>query len=121
MKGRLAAAAIFLSAALLIAPSLPRYAITTYRHTLALPGPAGDHIARLEKAGDALWVATFDGGLSCFRKGLWSHWSVSSGLPSDWIDDIRWDGKKLWGAGEKGIFWIEDGKVVRPQGEVFRQ
>lgn len=83
-------------------------------HALGTAGPADGHVVKLVRAGDALWAAHFDRGLSRFEHGVWTRFTVADGLPSDWVDDLAWDGRKLWGATEKGVFWIEEDKVVVP-------
>lgn len=56
----------------------------------------------------------FDRGLSRYQDGGWRHWEEGDGLPSAWIDDLVFDGERLWGATEKGVFWVEDGRVILP-------
>ncbi|MFH1724197.1 MAG: hypothetical protein ABII00_06195 [Elusimicrobiota bacterium] len=90
------------------------------RRRIRREGPADNNITRVLKVEDTLWVATFDKGLSALRDGRWRHWTTEQGLPSDWVDDLHFDGGRLWGAGHKGLFWIEDGRVAIPEGTVFR-
>ena len=84
----------------------------------SLPAP---NISALATGGDALWIGSFDGGLASLASGVWRRWRVADGLPSDWIDDLAFDGEKLWGATEKGVFWIVDGRVARPEAEELRK
>ncbi len=81
---------------------------------LGTAAPADGHVVRLLKADGALWAAHFDRGLSRYKDGVWTRYTVADGLPTDWVDDLAWDGLRLWGATEKGVFWISDGKVERP-------
>lgn len=73
-----------------------------------------ENVSVLAAGPDALWVGHFDGGVSRLNNGEWRHWGLEDGLPSEWVDDLALEGDRLWGATEKGVFWIEDGKVVRP-------
>ncbi len=77
-------------------------------------GPADGHVVKLLRADGALWVGHFDRGLSRLKDGVWRSWTMAEGLPSEWLDDLAWDGVRLWGATEKGVFWIVDAQVVRP-------
>lgn len=88
--------------------------------SLGPAGPADGHVVRLLRGGGALWVGHFDRGLSRWKDGVWRSWGRAEGLPSEWLDDLAWDGRRLWGATEKGVFWIEDEKVVRPPDERLR-
>ncbi len=83
--------------------------------TLGAAGPGDGHVVKLVRAGAALWAAHFDRGLSRLENGIWTRFTTTEGLPSDWVDDIAWDGKRLWGAGERGAFYIEDGVVKKPE------
>lgn len=85
------------------------------------PGLPDGHVVALAKGGGALWVATFDGGLSAYSSGTWRSWSEADGLPSDWLDDVAWDGAKLWAVGDRGVFWVVDGKIVRPEAPALRR
>lgn len=76
-------------------------------------GPADGHITRLLRADGALWVAHFDRGVSRLENGVWRRWGRADGLP-EWVDDLAWDGTRLWVAEEKGVFWIAGERVVRP-------
>ncbi|MDX6768196.1 MAG: hypothetical protein SF051_01580 [Elusimicrobiota bacterium] len=78
-------------------------------------GPADGHIVKLARGGGALWAAHFDRGLSRLQDGVWTRFTTAEGLPSDWVDDLAWDGQCLWGAGERGVFFVEDGVVKRPE------
>ncbi|MBI4348020.1 MAG: hypothetical protein HY553_14280 [Elusimicrobia bacterium] len=73
------------------------------------------NVSALASGAGALWVGSFDGGLAALSSGGWRHWTKADGLPSDWIDGLAFDGEKLWGATEKGVFWIVDGRAVRPE------
>lgn len=84
----------------------------------SLPAP---NVSALAIGGDALWVGSFDGDLASLASGAWRRWTVADGLPSDWIDDLAYDGEKLWGATEKGVFWIVDGRVALPSAEALRR
>jgi len=84
----------------------------------SLPAP---NVSALATGAGALWVGSFDGGLASLSAGVWRRWTSADGLPSDWIDDLAFDGEKLWGATEKGVFWIVDGRVVRPEAEALRK
>ncbi|MBI5200404.1 MAG: hypothetical protein HY925_02360 [Elusimicrobia bacterium] len=84
----------------------------------SLPAP---NVSALATGGGALWIASFDGGLAALDEGHWHRWTKADGLPSDWIDDLAYDGDKLWGATEKGIFWLAQGRVVRPETEDLRR
>jgi ligand-binding sensor domain-containing protein len=80
-------------------------------------GPRGlpdENVNALAVGRDALWVGHFDAGVSRLSRGEWRHWGLEDGLPSEWVDDLVLEGERLWGATEKGVFWIEEGKVVRP-------
>jgi len=88
---------------------------------LNLGGPVDNNVSRLARGGGALWVGTFDRGVSRLRGGVWRHWTVRDGLPSDWIDDLEWDGSRLWGAGDRGVFWIEGDRVIVPEDPRLRR
>lgn len=75
--------------------------------------PVG-HVVALARGGGALWVGTFDSGVAAYSSGTWRRWTEREGLPSDWIADLAWDGERLWGVGEAGVFFIEGGAVGRP-------
>lgn len=81
---------------------------------LGAAGPADGHVVRILRGGSALWAAHFDRGLSRLQDGVWRSWGAGDGLPSEWLDDLAWDGDKLWGATEKGVFWMVGDRVVRP-------
>ena len=66
-------------------------------------------------------MGSFNGGLSALSSAGWRHWTTAEGLPSDWINDLAWDGEKLWGATEEGVFWVMDGRVARPDSEELRR
>jgi hypothetical protein len=84
-------------------------------------GPGDGHVVKLLRGGGALWAAHFDRGLSRLSDGEWTRFTAADGLPSDWVDDLAWDGTRLWGATERGVFWIEDGKVARPEDPRLRR
>jgi ligand-binding sensor domain-containing protein len=80
-------------------------------------GPRGlpdENVNVLAVGRDELWVGHFDGGVSRLSRGEWRHWGLEDGLPSEWVDDLVLEGGRLWGATEKGVFWIEGGTVTRP-------
>ncbi|MDP3541785.1 MAG: hypothetical protein Q8T11_04880 [Elusimicrobiota bacterium] len=83
-------------------------------------GPADGHVVKLVRGGDAVWAGHFDRGVSRYRDGRWRSWGKAEGLPTEWIDDLAWDGTRLWGATEKGVFWIEGEAVLRPADERLR-
>lgn len=83
-------------------------------------GPNDGHVVKLIRGGSAIWAGHFDRGVSRFKDGVWRSWGKDEGLPSDWLDDLAWDGTRLWGATEKGVFWIEGETVVRPKDERLR-
>lgn len=87
---------------------------------LEATGPADGHVVKLVHGGDAVWAGHFDRGVSRYKDGRWRSWGKAEGLPSEWIDDLAWDGTRLWGATEKGVFWIEGETVARPSDERLR-
>lgn len=87
---------------------------------LEATGPADGHVVKLVRGGDAVWAGHFDRGLSRYKDGSWRSWGLAEGLPSEWLDDLAWDGTRLWGATEKGVFWIEGETVARPSDERLR-
>jgi ligand-binding sensor domain-containing protein len=88
---------------------------------LPVAGPGDGHIATIVKAEDALFVGHFDRGLSRLKDGRWTHWTTRDGLPTDWVDELAWDGTRLWGATEKGVFWLEGERLVTPQAPPLRE
>ncbi|MBI3554388.1 MAG: hypothetical protein HY077_17970 [Elusimicrobia bacterium] len=80
-----------------------------------------ENVNALAVGGGALWIGHFDGGLSSLSSGVWRHWGLAEGLPSEWVDDVSWDGERLWGATEKGVFWISDGRAVAPDEPRLRE
>ncbi|MBI4424776.1 MAG: hypothetical protein HY554_13675 [Elusimicrobia bacterium] len=83
-----------------------------------LPAP---HVSALASAGGALWVGSFEGGLASFSSAGWRRWTSFDGLPSDGIDDLAFDGEKLWGATPNGVFWVRDGRVELPENPELRR
>jgi ligand-binding sensor domain-containing protein len=88
--------------------------------SLMSSGPNDGHVVKLIRGGADVWAAHFDRGVSRFQDGGWRGWGKAEGLPSEWLDDLAWDGVRLWGATEKGVFWIEGETVVRPPDERLR-
>lgn len=85
------------------------------------PGLPDGHVVALARGGGALWVGTFDAGVAAYSSGTWRRWTEADGLPSDEIDDLVFDGERLWGVGDKGLFHIKDGVVIRPEDPALRR
>lgn len=63
------------------------------------PGePVGNDISSLAFAAHTrtLFAGSSIGGLSAFRNGRWSHETVETGLPDDWINQLATDGRRVY-------------------------
>jgi len=81
---------------------------------IGLRGLPDDNVNVLAAGAGGLWIGHYDGGVSNLSSGVWRHWGEADGLPPDRALDLALDGRRLWGATEKGVFWIGDGRVRVP-------
>jgi len=72
--------------------------------------PCGDRISALEVVAGTLWVGSFDRGLCARTADGWKRFSGPGHLPSDMINDLATDGRRLYVATVKGL------TVVHPDG-----
>jgi len=56
---------------------------------------------------EAIWIATFDKGLSRYVNGTWTAFSDKNGLPSNEVHDIAVDKySRVWAATSKGVVYF---------------
>lgn len=82
-----------------------------------LQEPPGNTITALAHATafGTLVVGTFDHGLGLYQRGTWRHFGEDRGLPSDWINHVSSDGRRV-------LVRLSDGRVyTQIERERFRQ
>lgn len=53
---------------------------------------------------ESVWIATNDGGISSYERGVWSHHTADSGLPSNSVNDLALDRyNRIWAATSAGV------------------
>lgn len=82
-------------------------------------GPGGLNVSALAWDGEALWVGSFDAGLSRLRGGRWSEIPIEGRPQSRWINTLCWDGETLWVGAAEGLFRRDPGGLGLTRVEGF--
>lgn len=57
-----------------------------------------------ESTPESVWIATNDGGISTYERGVWSHHTADSGLPSNSVNDLALDRyNRIWAVTSAGV------------------
>ena len=88
-------------------------AFTVFR-TQSHEGLGSDDIRVLrEDSSGRLWVGTFNGGLSSYANGKFTHYTTRDGLPGNGVFDILEDRqKRIWFGTWNGLVRLEGGRFV---------
>jgi ligand-binding sensor domain-containing protein/signal transduction histidine kinase len=71
--------------------------------------------ALFEDSRCALWVGAAGGGLTCWRNGQFSNYTIRDGLPEDSITALSEDLQgRLWIGTEAGLAILENGRISAP-------
>ena len=95
--------------------SLYENASGTWRHyTKNGESLSGEHIRDIlvreatDEASESVWIATADGGISHFERGIWRGYSVEDGLPSNDVVSLAIDRyARIWAATAGGVVYFD--------------
>lgn len=60
-----------------------------------------------ESTPESVWIATNDGGISVYEKGIWSRHTADTGLPSNSVNDLALDRyNRVWVATSAGVAYL---------------
>lgn len=60
-----------------------------------------------ESTSESVWIATNDGGISVYERGVWSHHTADTSLPSNAVNDLALDRyNRVWAATSAGVSYL---------------